>query len=906
MPNRNAFVTVTRGAGRLLLACVLLSLCLRADLVEIVKEPPDRNIFPGGRAVLEVEATAPEPFEYQWFRDGVALPDEQSSTLVIEDAGAEDAGLYTVALSNAYGTTTTRGSRITVSSVVAWGLNSFGQTDVPSGLHDVIGVSTFANHNLALRGDGTVVAGGWNSSGQIEVPPGLAEVVDIAAGEYHSLALRDNGTVVAWGANRFGESDIPHGLSDVVKIRAGRRHSMALKADGSVVVWGDTEYGQLDVPEGLEDVVEIATGAMHSLALKADGTVVAWGSWASTVPDGLTGVVQIAEGDQHSLVLMADGSVGRLPPPGTLGGLGTLEGFTNVVGIASGVFHALGLRNDGTVVTWGVNNHGQADVPEWLESVVAVDGGLAHSLALGGIGFPRVWQQLREWRVLVETGEVFLHGSAVGGLPMSYQWQYEGGDLPGETNRWLHLTGVLMNQAGSYSFKASNAWGEATSPPSELVVMPVAVLQQPEDQVATLGGRAEFSVEVGGHEPFSYQWLFQGMPLPGETNAILVIDDVQLRDGGEYMLEARNALGSTRSRVATLWASNVAAWGYNWYGQTDLSPGVTGVVQVAAGGAHSVALRADGTVLAWGGWNEVGQADVPDGLSDVVAVAAGGYHGLALRADGKVVAWGHLDVGQEVQMPEALGEVVAIAAGGYHDLALRSDGTLVAWGSDSVGQAEIPEGLGPVIAVSAGNLHNLALRADGTVVAWGRNISGQADVPQGLEEVVSIRSGFNHSLALRADGTVVAWGSNEYGESDVPEGLTDVVAIEAGSGHSLALRADGTVVAWGRGDYGQTEVPENAVNVVGISAGSSHNLVILNTGQTLWWELPVPRVTEGAELEFEIPTSRGFYYLLESAEALEDQAWTRVSTFAGDGEARVITEPLPAGGQRFYRGRRMQ
>ena len=63
------------------------------------------------------------------------------------------------------------------------------------------------------------------------------------------------------------------------------------------------------------------------------------------------------------------------------------------------------------------------------------------------------------------------------------------------------------------------------------------------------------------------------------------------------------------------------------------------MIAIAAGTWHSVALRANGTVVVWGD-NSLGQTNVPAGLSNVTAVAAGGSHTLALKADGTVVAWG--------------------------------------------------------------------------------------------------------------------------------------------------------------------------------------------------------------------------------------------------------------------------
>ena len=76
---------------------------------------------------------------------------------------------------------------------------------------------------------------------------------------------------------------------------------------------------------------------------------------------------------------------------------------------------------------------------------------------------------------------------------------------------------------------------------------------------------------------------------------------------------------------------------------------------------HSLALRSDGTVVAWGS-DYFGQARVPAGLTGVTAIAAGGSHSLALRADGTVVAWGVNRFGQ-TRVPAGLTGVTAIAAG---------------------------------------------------------------------------------------------------------------------------------------------------------------------------------------------------------------------------------------------------
>ena len=267
------------------------------------------------------------------------------------------------------------------------------------------------------------------------------------------------------------------------------------------------------------------------------------------------------------------------------------------------------------------------------------------------------------------------------------------------------------------------------------------------------------------------------------------------------------AAGSDHS-LALKADGTVVVWGRNNHGQLNMPSGLGGVKSIAAGTFHSLALKSDGTVVAWGE-NARGQTDVPAGLDRVVAISAGLDHSLALKADGTVVAWGDNTYGQ-LNVPADLEEVVAIAAGGYHSLALKADGTVVAWGNNTYGQSNVPADLEEVVVISAGIDHSMALKVDATVVGWGSSASHQAEVPAELAvpgAATAIAAGYLRSLALKSDGTVVAWGDNTYGQSNVPAGLEGVVAIAAGGYHSMALKADGTVVAWGQLTGVQFEAP---------------------------------------------------------------------------------------------------
>ncbi|HYI15027.1 MAG TPA: hypothetical protein VEX37_06530, partial [Thermomicrobiales bacterium] len=112
-----------------------------------------------------------------------------------------------------------------------------------------------------------------------------------------------------------------------------------------------------------------------------------------------------------------------------------------------------------------------------------------------------------------------------------------------------------------------------------------------------------------------------------------------------------------------------------------------------------VAAQFSGAVVAWGN-NDRGQTNVPAGLRDVAAIDAGPFRTVALKTDGTVVAWGEKFFDQTV--PAGLSNVVAIDAGAYHNVALKADGTVVAWGDNDQATA-VPAGLSNVVAIDAGS-----------------------------------------------------------------------------------------------------------------------------------------------------------------------------------------------------------
>jgi alpha-tubulin suppressor-like RCC1 family protein len=310
------------------------------------------------------------------------------------------------------------------------------------------------------------------------------------------------------------------------------------------------------------------------------------------------------------------------------------------------------------------------------------------------------------------------------------------------------------------------------------------------------------------------------------------------------------------------------------------------VASISFNSNTSLAVREDGTVWTWGanasgqlglGTPPVeGQPRTPDtqprsrptqvpGLTDAVSGALGFNHSLVLKADGTVVAFGRNNNGQlgdgtttdrDYPVPvRGLTDVVKLAGGSQQSVALTRDGSVWVWGNntfgnlgqgteDSVAHAEparVP-GLSGVVDIASGRDHVLALHADGTVSAWGYNVSGQvgngasgtgnevhAPVKAvGLTDVVAVAANANFSLALKADGTLWGFGQNFNGQlgngqsgsahqaqplADTPVvGLSELRDAAAGSTYGLGLRRDGQLFGWGwnsNGSLGNDELQNN-------------------------------------------------------------------------------------------------
>lgn len=346
-------------------------------------------------------------------------------------------------------------------------------------------------------------------------------------------------------------------------------------------------------------------------------------------------------------------------------------------------------------------------------------------------------------------------------------------------------------------------------------------------------------------------------------------DSYQIVQVGTSSNWSKIAAGSEHTlalqKDGSLWA-----WGANFSGQ--LGDGTSTALKtlptragaatdwsaLAAGRDHSIALKVDGTLWAWGG-NTYGQ--IADSLrvifrnlptrvgnsSDWTAIAAGLNHSLVVKQDKSLWAWGWNYLGQLGQgtssdlatnlVPIAAGSAwAAVAAGQEFNLALAADGSIWTWGANDEAQLARgysstrtePAQIGPDAnwsLVSAGRWHSAGLKSDGSLWTWGFNylaelgngtkVGWPVPIQVGTDKSWSWINTFeSHTLALKNDGSLWGWGYNADGQ--VGNGSTtdqlapvrigsasDWAGCAAGHSHSAAVKTDGTLWTWGMNNSGQ-------------------------------------------------------------------------------------------------------
>ena len=294
----------------------------------------------------------------------------------------------------------------------------------------------------------------------------------------------------------------------------------------------------------------------------------------------------------------------------------------------------------------------------------------------------------------------------------------------------------------------------------------------------------------------------------------------------------RAGYSSDQIKCLLVEGGKIKCWdGYNGL-EKNIASDLEEILDIQTGKNDLVVLKNDGTVIDIDENNNL--RSVPKGLSGVVSIASGLFHRLALKSDGTIIAWGYGSDGQTI-VPERLRGVISVAAGAYHSIALKEDGTVVAWGENERGQTDVPKDLKEVVAIAAGYDHSLALLKNGNVTTWG---GGYAYDNQCLTwtmqpSALAIAAGYNTNFAVLSNGQLCSWAqqSSRVKGLPFPQFTGKAISVdtnrEIGDQHiySMALLNDGSVIAWGS-DGRNKSIPKSLSRVMAIRAGSRFNFAI--------------------------------------------------------------------------------
>lgn len=296
----------------------------------------------------------------------------------------------------------------------------------------------------------------------------------------------------------------------------------------------------------------------------------------------------------------------------------------------------------------------------------------------------------------------------------------------------------------------------------------------------------------------------------------------------------------------------------------NLSAASVGVVQIAAGGMHCVALTNDNKILTWG-------------VND---------HGALGRDTQWSGGWKEIDGGDDADSDASDGELnpkectptaidgscfpantvfTQVAAGDNATFALTEEGLVYGWGTFKVSPS-------PIAADKKKPLISLSQTSDGALhFSSDTAVQHRPTLIRGLRNITKVTAGSNHALALDQKGRVFSWGFGEQcqlgrrinarfpksGLVPATFGLRkDIVEIGTGADHSFAVHENGSVFGWGANNYGQTGIDkrdgeEDFANILrperihglggeegrvtSISGGNHHSIALTDGGACLTW-----------------------------------------------------------------------
>jgi alpha-tubulin suppressor-like RCC1 family protein len=628
-------VTISNAAGQTTSSAATLRVMPVLSAPAISAQPQAQTLPPGATAQFNVIADGSGPLNYQWYRNGVAIAAATGMRYALQNiSAADDGAVFTVVISNTAGSATSFGALLRVSETSSLPvITAHPQPVTASDGHTVA-------FEVAATGSGTL-AYQWLRNGAPIAGATRATYVFTAqaADDGNAFSVAVTNAAGAATSNAAQLTVLPPASAPVITL-----------APQSVV----SEYGSTIVLS----VAAVGTGPLAYQWLR-DGAPIAGATQSMyTLPS-----FELSDiGARISVVVSNSAGV-------AVSSVATLNLAPSQPQLAAGNWgYHLALAQDGRVFAWGDNSYGQLGLGDTLQrDVPNVIHGLTHIRKISA-GYTHA-------AALRADGAVFIWGHNVRG-------QLGDGSTNPSLAPKLITSGVTEIELGYEFTLARTTTG----------------------QVYAWGRNDKGQLGNGGNTDSTIPVLVDGadnviaLAAHGSSSAFAITNDGHVLVWGENHV-GQLGLGDTVNRNMP----------------TQIA-GLLNVTQIAAGPTHALALHGNGTVSAWGrnGSSELGDGSVTDrstpaviaGITDAVRVEVGGsfhttepandFASFALRADGTVLAWGSNHDGQlglgdfndvDYYLPTAslITGVAGISVGYGHGVALHGDGSLVSWGRATTG-----------------------------------------------------------------------------------------------------------------------------------------------------------------------------------------------------------------------------
>jgi arylsulfatase A-like enzyme len=511
----------------------------------ITVHPPGRTALAGDDVLFNVCALSSTNLFYQWRRDGVDIPAATNQMLAMLNLSGTNAGVYSVLVSNSLGSVVSSNAPLAVDPMPLITTQPADQNAV-WGATAIFGVGVSKTATYQWRFNGTDLTGSTRAVLR------LTGVEDEAEGLYSVLVDTPYGFLVSRDA---ALTVIDPGIT---KQPLSRTNNFGTSAGFSVTAGGTPPLFYQWLFEG--NVIANATNALFT---RSAVTATDAGRYSVIVSNEHGSITSAA-----AVLTVLDPLITKQPSSRT-NNAGTDALFT-VAGTGSGTLgyqwrKGTNLLSDGGRIAGATSNTLR------ISNAFGPDAGF-YSVIITGPGSSAVSANavLTVVDPLITAHPIGLSVNAgssgsfsvstVATAPLSYQWRLNGVAIPGGTNRVFTVTNAQENRAGDYSVVISSPYGVATSSDALLTVVDLApvILAQPVGKVVRAGTPVTFSVTVTGTEPRHYQWLLDGVDIPGATAGTLTIANPQTNGIGNYSVRIGNAIGTVVSINAFLNVTNGA------------------------------------------------------------------------------------------------------------------------------------------------------------------------------------------------------------------------------------------------------------------------------------------------------------------------------------------------------------